>query len=380
MKKLFNYILNDLRIYWKTLPIQLATFVILPIAFTLFMGWSMSGVNEATSREIDIKISIKNEDQGPYGNQLIKTFKSEPLSDYFHLKEDGAIQVTVPQDFSNEITTTPLQITVKGEPKMSELELVKTFLHQWQQAVIDEEHLQMSMQDLSPESQESFIQQLQALSSSQRKNLIQQEATQDGKKLPAIQKYLISGLLYALIMGLTSATVMVTKDELTGLIKRLRILPLSFMEKTLFEWISSVLVMVINVSLILFAMSFHPEIDASHFISMVPWLILFSGFCQAVGMFISSSLPKIWIQGIIQIIMMFFIFTGFIPIGDIIGGQMKEILSKNWLQVFMINPLQQTMLGEVVANQAMIIISFVFLTVIFLTLTYIMSRRKERLK
>ncbi|MGX7108819.1 ABC transporter permease [Facklamia miroungae] len=378
MKKFLNYFTNNLRLYLKALPVQLALYVLLPITISLFMAWSMAGVSEADSKDLDIDIRVENKDQGDYGKLLLETFKSNSLSQYFNLKEDASIMITVPRGFSESVNKMPLQITVKGDPRMSEVEVVKSIVGQWHQTILENIHLTQASQALSQDQQQTFKQQIQKLNTIDLNDFVHKKAVSQAKHLNAVETYLISGLIYSLIIGLNSATSLATKDELSGLVKRLNIIPLTTGEKTTFEWLSDSLVMVINTCLILALMRFHPDVDGRHLIQCIPWLFLYAGFFQAIGMFLVSSLPKLGIQVMIQFIAMFFIFTGLIPLGDLMGGAVQELLSKNWMQIYIINPLRFTLLGESIPNASRIIATLVGLIIILLSITYLRRQRKEQ--
>lgn len=378
MNKLGSYIVNNFRLYFSHFMMQFLIYVLLPIGFSLFMGWAMAGVSQADSKDIDVDIAIDNQDQGDYGQRLVDSFQTEPLKDYFTIEEDSEISIVVPKDFSKSIDKTPIQMTVKGEPRMTEVEMVKSLLNEWQGSLIKQKRLQSQSQDLSQDQQLAMTEKLQDLAQISAHNQVEQVSTAKQKYLNATETYLISGLIYCLIMGLSSVSAMATKEEFSGLVKRLRMIPLSEAQKTIFDFIADCLIMILNVSMILGLMSFHPDIDGSSLINCLPWLLVFVGFFQATGMFITASFPKIWIQAIIQIIVMLFVFTGFIPMGDLMGGTIKEILSKNWLQVYIMNPLRNSLLGQVTPDAPWIVAGFICIILVFLCLTYIMNQRKER--
>ena len=378
MNKLGSYITNNFRLYLRGFTMQFLMFVLLPIGFSLFMGWAMAGVSEADSKDIDIEIAIDNQDQGDYGQMLVDSFQTEPLNNYVTIEEDANISIVLPKDFSKSIDTTSIQMTVKGEPRMSEVEVVKSFLQEWQGSLMKQSSLQAQSQDLTQDQQLAMTEKLQDLAQISAHNQVEQVSIAKKKYLNTTETYLISGLIYCLIMGLSSVSATVTKDEFSGLVKRLRVIPLSEAQKTLFSFISDCLMMMLNVSMILGLMSFHPDIDGVSLFRCLPWLLVFVGFFQATGMFITASFPKIWIQAIIQIIVMLFVFTGFIPMGDLMGGTIKEILSKNWLQIYVMNPLRNSLLGQVTPHAPWIVTGFICIILVFLCLTYIMNQRKER--
>ncbi|MCR8969644.1 ABC transporter permease [Facklamia sp. 7083-14-GEN3] len=378
MKKFLNYITNNLRLYLKSFPTQLAVYVLFPIIISILMAWSMGGISEADSRDLDIDLWVEVNDQGNYGKFLLESFNSEPLSQYFNLKEDASIIITVPKGFSEAVDEMPLQITVKGDPRMSEVEVVKSFVAQWHQTTLDSIYLDQASLALNQGQQQAFSQQLQKFNTINPNDFIHKKAISQAKHLNATETYLISGLIYCLIIGLNSVAKLATKDEFSGLVKRLNIVPLTIGEKTFFDWLSDSLVMLINTSIILVLMSFHPDIDGSYFVRCIPWLFLFAGFFQAIGMLLVSSLPKLGIQAINQFIAIFFIFTGLLPLGDLMGGAVQEVLSKNWLQIYIMNPLRFTMLGESVPNASTIVAVFTSLTITLLLITYWRRRRKEQ--
>ena len=103
-----------------------------------------------------------------------------------------------------------------------------------------------------------------------------------------------------------------------------------------FQQLSGIKVFLNYNPLILVLMSFHPQVDASHFLECIPWLLVFVGFFQTTGMFMASVLPKSGIQIFIQCIVMFFIFAGMFPLEEVLDGFLKTFLSTNWFQVYML--------------------------------------------
>lgn len=378
MRKFIAYFLNNLRLYLKMLPMQLGVFVVMPIAFILFMGWSMSGVSDVQSSEIDIDVAIDNQDQGDYGRLLTETLSSEAMSQLIHVKKDAAIEIQIPKDFSKNIHQSSLGIKVHGEPRMTHVEMVKGFLQSWHQTLVDQATLQAATRNLSDQDRNQLLSQLQSLEIINPSKHIQKVATQKERRLTLIETYLISGLIYCLIMGLSSTTAMVTQDQFSGLLKRINIAPLTMWQRTIFAWLADFVLLFWHMCLVLGLMSFHPQVHIDNLWRFIPWLFLLAGLFQAIGMCVSVSLPKMGIQIVVQMLVLFFIFTGFFPVGDLLEGKLKALVETNVFQSYISHPLQEILLGHDINQGWMILLAYLGLTLVALGLTYVLGRRKEQ--
>ena len=82
MSQLWIYIKTNIRALVKQGPMVIAMYVILPIFFSLLMGFSFSSLFVPEEISKPIEVTINNLDQGEQGQQLVDVLQSEAMQSY----------------------------------------------------------------------------------------------------------------------------------------------------------------------------------------------------------------------------------------------------------------------------------------------------------
>lgn len=376
MRVFLAYLYNDLRLSARSWYKVLSVYVLLPLVLVAIMSFAMNSVFEAETFELDLEIQIDNQDSGIYGQAFIDSLKQEPLSDYFSINKDANIQVKIPMDFSQATEKSQIEITTTGKYSIYNLEMVKQVVEAWQAGLIEQEILSQQIASLDSNQAASFQQDMQVLAQTAGQSYLIKEKTKSEDSLNAVEYYLIVAIIYVFVMGMSSQTGFIIQEEFKGLGKRLGIVPLSHLKRVIFSWLSNLIQMFIYACLVLLLVSFYPKFNASHALNLLPWMLLYAAIFIALGQVLAEVGSKVLAMTLIQIVSIGFVITSMIPLGEMVGGQMGEILNQNWGKKFLIDPMQSTLLGQVHGQHLPVIWLGLTMIVVFLGITFLIAKRK----
>ncbi|HLR92421.1 MAG TPA: hypothetical protein VK048_05110, partial [Atopostipes sp.] len=121
MSRFWIYLKTNLRADLKQIHLIIGMFLLLPLFFTLLMGFSFGSgfVPEATIEPIEI--SLQNDDEGELGGLLFDTLSSGPMEEYIEVvEEDADFHLQIHSDYSENIENTRVTIETKENSSSEE--------------------------------------------------------------------------------------------------------------------------------------------------------------------------------------------------------------------------------------------------------------------
>ena len=234
-----RYIKANLISSLKSFP-ALLLMVLMPFLLALFLAFSTKSAFNPSDLKIETKIYIDNQDKGAYGEQIVALFEKlteEKQIALTSVKDDAKIIATIPADFTESIQTrsqaTPITIEKSGRTSSTSLavyeSLLKTMTSQLLEASsVMHEVAESKNASITPEQAAGMLASLQQEIASRAFETDQVEAE---SQVTANQHYAITGLGFLFIMFLETAMRFGVQRELSGLRKRLNVLPFSICER-----------------------------------------------------------------------------------------------------------------------------------------------------
>ena len=234
-----RYIKANLTSSLKSFP-ALLMLVLMPFLLTLFLAFTTKSAFNPSDLTIETKIYIDNQDKGAFGEQIVALFEQlteEKQIALTTVKENAKIIATIPSDFTESIQTrsqaTPITLEKSGRTSSTSLavyeSLLKTMTSQLLEASsVMHEVAESKNASITPEQAAGMLASLQQEIASRAFETDQVEAD---SQVTANQHYAITGLGFLFIIFLENAMRFGVQRELSGLRKRLNVLPFSICER-----------------------------------------------------------------------------------------------------------------------------------------------------
>ena len=234
-----RYIKANLTSSLKSFP-ALLMLVLMPFLLTLFLAFTTKSAFNPSDLTIETKIYIDNQDKGAFGEQIVALFEQlteEKQIALTTVRENAKIIATIPSDFTESIQTrsqaTPITLEKSGRTSSTSLavyeSLLKTMTSQLLEASsVMHEVAESKNASITPEQAAGMLASLQQEIASRAFETDQVEAD---SQVTANQHYAITGLGFLFIMFLETAMRFGVQRELSGLRKRLNVLPFSICER-----------------------------------------------------------------------------------------------------------------------------------------------------
>ena len=367
-----RYIKANLISSLKSLP-ALLLMVIMPFLLSLFLAFSTKGAFNPSDLNIETKIYIDNQDKGAYGQQIVALFEQlteEKQIALTSVKDDAKIIATIPSDFTESIQTrsqaTPITIEKSGRTSSTSLavyeSLLKTMTSQLLEAsLVIHEVAESKNATITPEQAAAMLVSLQQEILARAFETDQVEAE---SQVTANQHYAITGLGFLFIIFLETAMRFGVQRELSGLRKRLNVLPFSISERDRLDlavnMIMTTLLAFVYIGLwkILDPTTFGGNIG-SIFVLIVFYSLVFNVLGNLLGNFVTEKNLPAFSTGI-NLVYMF--LSGVIPLDRI--SSTFSFLSGNPFRQFTYTPFIDVMNGVpmkvTVASTIIIVLSLVF--------------------
>ena len=367
-----RYIKANLISSLKSFP-ALLLMVIMPFLLSLFLAFSTKSAFNPSDLNIETKIYIDNQDKGAYGQQIVALFEQlteEKQIALTSVKDDAKIIATIPSDFTESIQTrsqaTPITIEKSGRTSSTSLavyeSLLKTMTSQLLEAsLVIHEVAESKNATITPEQAAAMLVSLQQEILARAFETDQVEAE---SQVTANQHYAITGLGFLFIIFLETAMRFGVQRELSGLRKRLNVLPFSISERDRLDlavnMIMTTLLAFVYIGLwkILDPTTFGGNIG-SIFVLIVFYSLVFNVLGNLLGNFVTEKNLPAFSTGI-NLVYMF--LSGVIPLDRI--SSTFSFLSGNPFRQFTYTPFIDVMNGVpmkvTVASTIIIVLSLVF--------------------
>ena len=357
-----RYIKANLISSLKSFP-ALLLMVIMPFLLSLFLAFSTKSAFNPSDLNIETKIYIDNQDKGAYGQQIVALFEQlteEKQIALTSVKDDAKIIATIPSDFTESIQTrsqaTPITIEKSGRTSSTSLavyeSLLKTMTSQLLEAsLVIHEVAESKNATITPEQAAAMLVSLQQeiLAGAFETDQVEAES-----QVTANQHYAITGLGFLFIIFLETAMRFGVQRELSGLRKRLNVLPFSISERDRLDlavnMIMTTLLAFVYIGLwkILDPTTFGGNIG-SIFVLIVFYSLVFNVLGNLLGNFVTEKNLPAFSTGI-NLVYLF--LSGVIPLDRI--SSTFSFLSGNPFRQFTYTPFIDVMNGVSMKGMAMI--------------------------
>ena len=357
-----RYIKANLISSLKSFP-ALLLMVIMPFLLSLFLAFSTKSAFNPSDLNIETKIYIDNQDKGAFGEQIVALFEQlteEKQIALTSVKDDAKIIATIPADFTESIQTrsqaTPITIEKSGRTSSLSLavyeSLLKTMTSQLLEASsVMHEVAESKNASITPEQAAGMLASLQQEIASRAFETDQVEAD---SQVTANQHYAITGLGFLFIMFLETAMRFGVQRELSGLRKRLNVLPFSICERDRLDlavnMIMTTLLSFVYIGLwkILDPTTFGGNIGII-FVLIVFYSLVFNVLGNLLGNFVTEKNMPAFSTGI-NLVYLF--LSGVIPLDRI--SSTFSFLSGNPFRQFIYTPFVDVMNGVSMKGMAMV--------------------------
>lgn len=379
-----RYIKANLISSLKSFP-ALLLMVIMPFILSLFLAFSTKGAFNPSDLNIETKIYIDNQDKGAYGQQIVALFEQlteEKQIALTSVKDDAKIIATIPADFTESIQTrsqtTPITLEKSGRTSSTSLavyeSLLKTMTSQLLEASsVMHEVAESKNASITPEQAAGMLAALQQEIASRAFETDQVEAE---SQVTANQHYAITGLGFLFIMFLDTAMRFGVQRELSGLRKRLNVLPFSICERDRLDlavnMITTTLLAFVYIGLwkILDPTTFGGNIG-SIFVLIVFYSLVFNVLGNLLGNFVTEKNMPAFSTGI-NLVYLF--LSGVIPLDRI--SSTFSFLSGNPFRQFIYTPFVDVMNG--VSMKGMAMVASPIILILGLVFNWSLKRKEAR--
>lgn len=379
-----RYIKANLISSLKSFP-ALLLMVLMPFLLTLFLAFTTKSAFNPSDLTIETKIYIDNQDKGAYGQQIVALFEQlteEKQIALTSVKDDAKIIATIPADFTESIQTrsqtTPITLEKSGRTSSTSLavyeSLLKTMTSQLLEASsVMHEVAESKNASITPEQAAGMLAALQQEIASRAFETDQVEAE---SQVTANQHYAITGLGFLFIMFLDTAMRFGVQRELSGLRKRLNVLPFSICERDRLDlavnMITTTLLAFVYIGLwkILDPTTFGGNIG-SIFVLIVFYSLVFNVLGNLLGNFVTEKNMPAFSTGI-NLVYLF--LSGVIPLDRI--SSTFSFLSGNPFRQFIYTPFVDVMNG--VSMKGMAMVASPIILILGLVFNWSLKRKEAR--
>lgn len=379
-----RYIKANLISSLKSFP-ALLLMVLMPFLLTLFLAFTTKGAFNPSDLTIETKIYIDNQDKGAFGEQIVALFEQlteEKQIALTSVKDDAKIIATIPADFTESIQTrsqaTPITIEKSGRTSSLSLavyeSLLKTMTSQLLEASsVMHEVAESKNASITPEQAAGMLASLQQEIASGAFETDQVEAE---SQVTANQHYAITGLGFLFIIFLENAMRFGVQRELSGLRKRLNVLPFSICERDRLDlavnMIATTLLSFVYIGLwkILDPTTFGGNIGII-FVLIVFYSLVFNVLGNLLGNFVTEKNLQAFSTGIN---LGYMLFSGLIPLDRV--SSTFSFLSGNPFRQFTYTPFVDVMNG--VSMKGMAMVAAPIILVLGLVFNWSLKRKEAR--
>ena len=357
-----RYIKANLISSLKSFP-ALLLMVLMPFLLTLFLAFTTKSAFNPSDLTIETKIYIDNQDKGAYGEQVVALFEKlteEKQIALTTVREDAKIIATIPSDFTESIQTrsqaTPITLKKLGRTSSTSLAVYESLLKTMTSQLLEASSIMNAVAEsknasITPEQAAGMLAALQQEIASRAFETDQVEAE---SQVTANQHYAITGLGFLFIMFLETAMRFGVQRELSGLRKRLNVLPFSICERDRLDlavnMIMTTLLSFVYIGLwkILDPTTFGGNIGII-FVLIVFYSLVFNVLGNLLGNFVTEKNMPAFSTGI-NLVYLF--LSGVIPLDRI--SSTFSFLSGNPFRQFIYTPFVDVMNGVSMKGMAMV--------------------------
>lgn len=379
-----RYIKANLISSLKSFP-ALLLMVLMPFLLTLFLAFTTKSAFNPSDLTIETKIYIDNQDKGAFGEQVVALFEKlteEKQIALTSVKDDAKIIATIPSDFTESIQTrsqaTPITIEKSGRTSSLSLAVYESLLKTMTSQLLEASSVMNAVAEsqntsITPEQAAGMLVSLQQEIASGAFETDQVEAE---SQVTANQHYAITGLGFLFIIFLETAMRFGVQRELSGLRKRLNVLPFSICERDRLDlavsMITTTLLSFVYIGLwkILDPTTFGGNIG-SIFVLIVFYSLVFNVLGNLLGNFVTEKNLQAFSTGIN---LGYMLLSGLIPLDRM--SSTFSFLSRNPFRQFIYTPFIDVMNG--VSMKGMAMVASPIILILGLVFNWSLKRKEAR--
>ncbi len=379
-----RYIKANLISSLKSFP-ALLLMALMPFLLTLFLAFTTKSAFNPSDLTIETKIYIDNQDKGAYGEQVVALFEKlteEKQIALTSVKDDAKIIATIPSDFTESIQTrsqaTPITIEKSGRTSSLSLAVYESLLKTMTSQLLEASSVMNAVAEsqntsITPEQAAGMLVSLQQEIASGAFETDQVEAE---SQVTANQHYAITGLGFLFIIFLETAMRFGVQRELSGLRKRLNVLPFSICERDRLDlavsMITTTLLSFVYIGLwkILDPTTFGGNIG-SIFVLIVFYSLVFNVLGNLLGNFVTEKNLQAFSTGIN---LGYMLLSGLIPLDRM--SSTFSFLSRNPFRQFIYTPFIDVMNG--VSMKGMAMVASPIILILGLVFNWSLKRKEAR--
>lgn len=357
-----RYIKANLISSLKSFP-ALLLMVLMPFLLTLFLAFTTKSAFNPSDLTIETKIYIDNQDKGAYGEQVVALFEKlteEKQIALTTVRENAKIIATIPSDFTESIQTrsqaTPITIEKSGRTSSTSIAVYESLLKAMTSQLLEASSVMHEVAEsknasITPEQAAGMLVSLQQEIAAGAFETDQVEAE---SQVTANQHYAITGLGFLFIVFLETAMRFGVQRELSGLRKRLNVLPFSICERDRLDlavsMITTTLLSFVYIGLwkLLDSTTFGGNIG-SIFVLIVFYSLVFNVLGNLLGNFVTEKNLQAFSTGIN---LGYMLLSGLIPLDRM--SSTFSFLSGNPFRQFTYTPFIDVMNGVSMKGMAMV--------------------------
>ncbi|UUX34735.1 ABC transporter permease [Fundicoccus culcitae] len=346
MKQLWFYLKTQMRLNIQQTITIFATFIVLPLMFSYFIGFSFSPafIPEYTSEPI--AIYVNNRDEGEQGYLLEEVLGSKEMVAYIELveaAEDSSFNVTLLEGYSQNMEETLIEIEPKENSSSLEESILVQLLTEIQSSIVNQEALGQVIGALDDPS--ALLAELDT--SFGERQLFNTVAYDETHALTGMQFSSVSGLLFIFVMMLGSSVGMKTKAEFKGLRKRLTILPLTPAQDVLFSMISDLITYsLVGLLYVIIWRLIDPATFSGNLLYYYGWIIIYTLVFLTLNNIMFYFLPSKYTELFYQGFTVIYLLLGLIPIEQFLGDSFRSFFEVNHFRQIFQQPMYDFILTQ----------------------------------
>src|SRR5690625_2623886 len=257
--------------------------------------------------------------------------------------------------------------------------MLQQLIMEWQQTLLDSEQLSAQLASIeSPQVIQNLQNELQHIMDMNLDTMFKTEQYDSQTALTSNQFTSVTGIMYLLFMTLAGGVGMSTNKDLQGVRKRLGVIPLSPKSTILYEVGANTITYTL---IILFYILLWRLIDSNTFVGnplyYLIWIIVYTLFFQSLNAALLHIVPDKLSNVFYQILFMFYMIFGFLPIDKLVGGRIGEFFSQNFIRRIFNQPFYDHMLTGNLTGNSLILMGLVLVSILITIFTVRVKQRRE---
>ena len=386
--KFWYFLKANLQMMFKQFHMLFFMIVLAPLVIGLFINFSGKNIIERKPNKVDTILYVENQDQEVLGNIVQKTLEQLNEREIIALttdKEKAELIAIIPTDFSKTVSegqqTNPIQVQKKSKASTSDQLTYEVILKNITGQLFEQVELKELVKDKKQVDDATAAvlstQILQRTNEVLTKELYQRNDYQTSRMLTSEQYFSTAQLTMIWSMVLSIVVGSAVKPELSGLNKRMKLLPLSVRQRETYGLISNFIQFYIFTLLYVGIWKvIHPSTFNGNLFGIAGILAIQLFAMLSIAGFVSIFITEKTLGLFSSIISMgFVLFSGALPLDKM--SPMFHWFGDNPFRRVLIEPIIRMMQQESVAEFMIIYIVMIIVSLMIMELQIRCLQRRE---